>query len=619
MRILYVTQWFDPEPILKGSDFAQLLHLQGHDVRVVTGFPNYPGGTLYPGYRLKPLRSDTMDGIRVDRVPLYPSHSRSAFGRILNYVSFAASLTAYGLVTTPRPDVMYVYHPPLTVGLAAVLVAAVRRIPFVYAIHDMWPDTLAASGMVSNPWVLRAVGRLCQWVYARADRIVVVSPGFKKSLLEKGVPESKIEVIYNWPNETQARSRGDGDLARFALAGRFNVIFAGNIGPAQGLETVLLAAKSLESVVPRVQFILVGDGIEADRLRARAAELAATSVRIMPRVAPSEIGNLLAAADVLLVHLKDEPLFRITIPAKTQFYLAMGKPILMGVKGDAGELIERSGAGMVVEPEDASALAAGVLQLANMPDRDLVAMGARGRAFYEKELSEAAGVRATLAVLYAAVSARRRGSVLKRGFDLITAGVALVVLSPVMIVTAAVLAWDLGFPVLFQQLRPGLHGRPYRLYKFRTMRELRDATGRLLPDAERLTPVGKFVRRLSLDELPQLWNVLRGDMSLVGPRPLLMAYLDRYTPEQARRHEVRPGITGWAQVNGRNANSWDHKLDLDIWYVNNCSFALDLKILAMTLIQMFRGQGISASGHETMPEFRGTLDAKDGPSGPGTS
>jgi lipopolysaccharide/colanic/teichoic acid biosynthesis glycosyltransferase len=146
------------------------------------------------------------------------------------------------------------------------------------------------------------------------------------------------------------------------------------------------------------------------------------------------------------------------------------------------------------------------------------------------------------------------------------------------------------------------------------MRELHDATGNLLPDAERLTLVGKVVRGLSLDELPQLWNVLRGDMSLVGPRPLLVAYLDRYTQEQAHRHEVRPGITGWAQVNGRNAISWDEKLDLDVWYVRNRSFALDLKILAMTVVQVLRGQGISASSQETMSEFRGTLDSRDDPS-----
>lgn len=610
MRILYATQWFEPEPILKGIYFAKLLRMDGHDVRVATGFPNYPGGTLYPGYRLRFIRRDSMDDIAVDRLPLYPSHSRSALGRTLNYISFAVSLTLYGLFTR-KPDVLYAYHPPLTVGIAAAIIAAVRRIPFVYAVHDMWPDTLAASGMVSNRVILGIVDRLCSWVYARADRIVVVSPGFKRALVEKGVPKSKITVIYNWPNEMEARPQGDTDLAAFALEGHFNIVFAGNMGPAQGLETVLKAAKIVETAAPQVQFILVGDGIETDSLRACATEMKLRSVRIMPRVPQSEIGSLLAAADVLLVHLKDDPLFRITIPAKTQFYLAMGKPILMGVSGDSADLVERSGAGLVVKSGDASALAAGVLEFARLPKKELTAMGGRGRAFYEKELSAAKGTRATLEILHSVALTRKRGLIVKRGFDVIVACAALIFLSPFVFVTAAVLALSLGFPVLFRQLRPGLHGQPYCLYKFRTMRELYDAAGEPLPDAERLTPVGKFVRRLSLDELPQFWNVLCGDMSLVGPRPLLIAYLDRYTAEQARRHEVRPGITGWAQVNGRNAISWDHKLELDVWYVNNRSFVLDLKILAMTLVRVFRRQGISADGHETMPEFRGTLDLRD--------
>jgi lipopolysaccharide/colanic/teichoic acid biosynthesis glycosyltransferase len=616
MRILYATQWFDPEPILKGISFATLLRAHGHEVRVVTGFPNYPGGRLYPGYRLRLLRRDIIDGIPVDRVPLYPSHSRSALGRVLNYASFALSLTVYGLFTGRRPDVMYVYHPPLTVGLAAAVVAAVRRIPFVFAIHDMWPDTLAASGMISNRVALRVADRLCRWVYAKADRLVVVSPGFMRKLVEKGVPSSKVDVIYNWPNEAEARARGGSDLTPFALEGRFNIVYAGNIGGAQGLETVVHAAKIVEATAPSVQFILVGGGIETDSVRAVAAELGSRSVRIMPRIPPSEIGDLLAAADVLLVHLKDAPLFRITIPAKTQFYLAMGKPILMGVRGDAADLIEKSGAGIVVKPEDAEALAAGALELSRLPKADLAAMGMRGRAFYERELSAAQGIRATLAVLDAAVGAHRRDSMLKRGFDVAVAGAALVILSPVFLASAAVLALDLGFPVLFRQIRPGRNCRPYCLYKFRTMHELRDASGQLLPDADRLTGIGRIVRRLSLDELPQLWNVVIGDMSLVGPRPLLMAYLDRYTPQQARRHEVRPGITGWAQVNGRNAVSWEEKLDLDVWYVNNRSFLLDLKILAITVVRVLRRQGISAAGHETMPEFRGARDAPDRAGGP---
>jgi len=611
MRILYATQWFEPEPILKGIEFAKLLRAHGHDVRVVTGFPNYPEGRLYSGYRLKVIRRDVMDGILVDRLPLYPSHSRSAVGRILNYVSFAVSLMLYGLVVLKRHDVMYVYHPPLTVGLAAAVITWVRRIPLVLAIHDMWPDALASTGMISSRVVLRTVDRLCHWVYARADRIVVVSPGFKRILCERGIPDSKIELIYNWANEADTRSEAGSDLSAFGLEGRFNIVFAGNMGAAQGLETVVQAAKIVGYTAPNVQFILVGDGIDADRLRRQAAAIATQSVRIMPRMPPSEIGNLLAAADVLLVHLKDDPLFHVTIPAKTQFYLRMGKPILIGGSGDAADLVEKAKAGVVVKPEDAKSLATAALELARCPKEDLAAMGARGRTFYQKELSATKGILATLAVLDAVALRHRRGYIAKRGIDMLMAGAALAFFSPAILVTSAVLMLHLGFPVLFRQVRPGLHGQPYVIYKFRTMRELRDVAGNLLPDAERLTPVTRVVRRLSLDELPQLWNVLRGDMSVVGPRPLLTAYLDRYTQEQARRHEVRPGITGWAQVNGRNAVSWDEKLDMDVWYVNNCCLTLDLKILAMTVVQVFRRRGISAAGHETMPEFRGTLDSRN--------
>jgi sugar transferase EpsL len=163
----------------------------------------------------------------------------------------------------------------------------------------------------------------------------------------------------------------------------------------------------------------------------------------------------------------------------------------------------------------------------------------------------------------------------------------------------------MGSPVFFQQRRPGLGGRPFPIYKFRTMNQARDAQGSLLPDAQRLARFGRFLRSTSLDKLPELFNVLRGDMSLVGPRPLLMEYLPRYTLEQARRHEVKPGITGWAQVNGRNAISWEQKFKLDVWYVDNCSLWLDLKILALTVIQVFQRKGISAGGHATMPVFEG--------------
>ena len=194
----------------------------------------------------------------------------------------------------------------------------------------------------------------------------------------------------------------------------------------------------------------------------------------------------------------------------------------------------------------------------------------------------------------------------KRSLDLALILPGVVLLSPVMLVVAGLVLLTQGVPVIFRQVRPGRGGRPFELLKFRTMRHARDAAGRPLPDAERLTGFGKFLRRTSLDELPELWNVLRGDMSLVGPRPLLMEYLPLYSPEQARRHEVRPGVTGWAQVSGRNALSWEEKFRLDVEYVDRCSLAMDLRILAMTAAAVATARGVSAEGSATMPRFTGS-------------
>ena len=196
--------------------------------------------------------------------------------------------------------------------------------------------------------------------------------------------------------------------------------------------------------------------------------------------------------------------------------------------------------------------------------------------------------------------------VVKRVFDLVVATVAGFVLSPVLALLTLLVRRKLGHPVLFTQQRPGLHGRPFTLVKFRTMTDERDFDGSLLPDERRLPPFGRFLRSTSLDELPELWNVIRGDMSLVGPRPLLMAYLDRYSPRQARRHEVRPGITGWAQVNGRNNLSWEQKFEHDVWYVDNQSLWLDIKIIWLTILKVFKREGITAAGGGWTKPFKGS-------------
>lgn len=199
---------------------------------------------------------------------------------------------------------------------------------------------------------------------------------------------------------------------------------------------------------------------------------------------------------------------------------------------------------------------------------------------------------------------------MKRAYDFLMALLMLILALPLLLLLAVLIRVRLGSPVFFRQLRPGLHGKPFMLCKFRSMSDARNEQGELLPDDIRLGAFGARLRSLSLDELPQLWNVLKGDMSLVGPRPLLMQYLARYSSRQARRHEVRPGITGWAQVNGRNALSWEERLELDVWYVDNRSFLLDIKILVMTARGIFCDKGVSAKGYVTMPEFTGSTQEK---------
>ncbi|WP_345873640.1 sugar transferase [Shewanella algae] len=199
---------------------------------------------------------------------------------------------------------------------------------------------------------------------------------------------------------------------------------------------------------------------------------------------------------------------------------------------------------------------------------------------------------------------------MKRLFDFFTSLCGLILLSPIIALVAWKIRKNLGTPVLFRQTRPGLHGKPFEMVKFRTMKDAVDEQGNSLPDSERMTPFGDKLRNSSLDELPELWNVLKGDMSLVGPRPLLMQYLPLYSKEQARRHEARPGVTGWAQINGRNAISWEEKFKLDVWYVDNRNFWLDIKILLLTVKKVFKREGISADGHVTIEPFTG--QAKQG-------
>lgn len=398
-RILFLTQWFEPEPAFKGLKFVQALAAQGYIVEVATGFPNYPTGRLYPGYRLRPYQREVMEGIVVHRLWLAPNHDGSSLRRMTNYLSFFASALAFCLGRGRRFDLIYVYHPPITVGLAAGLAGVFTGTPFLLDVQDLWPDSVTASGMPATRSLGRLLQPVCQYVYRRAALVVGQARGMTQRLVERGVPESKAITIFNWADETNARARPDYDATWLEFTGRFNVVYGGNIGQAQGLETLVRAADLASRAEARIQLTIVGEGAEREEIADLIAKLGATDVKLRKGVPASDIGSIFAAADVLVMHLKPAPLFEVTVPSKTQFYLAVGKPVLAGVAGEAAAIIAEAKCGVVVPPGDVKAMASAMVNLARKPLASLDAMSRNARATYEKCYSFERGMIATQAAV----------------------------------------------------------------------------------------------------------------------------------------------------------------------------------------------------------------------------
>jgi glycosyltransferase involved in cell wall biosynthesis len=270
-----------------------------------------------------------------------------------------------------------------------------RRVPFLLEIQDLWPDTLGATGMMNNRALLNMVGRWCKWTYRHASRIVVLSPGFKELLVSRGVPEGKIEVVYNWCDEEKRilEASPDASLAEeLGFHGRFNILYSGTMGKAQALAPVLSAAELLKERIPEIRFVFMGAGIETERLKKIAVAKKLENVVFHPRRPVEKIGEVLKIADVLLVHLKDDPLFRITIPSKIQAYLAAGRPILAAVGGNAATMVAEAGAGIPCTPESPGDIAEAAEKLYSMPASEREAMGGNGRKYYYRELSLDRGV-----------------------------------------------------------------------------------------------------------------------------------------------------------------------------------------------------------------------------------
>lgn len=387
MRILFVTQWFEPEPAFKGVDFAAALKARGYDVEVVTAFPNYPGGRLYPGYRIRPYCKETMMGVVVHRLAIWPSHDRSSIGRIANYLSFFASVLSFGLLRGGRYDLVYVYHPPIMPAAAAAIFCRLHGRPLVVEIQDLWPDSVAASGMAGGARILALLGRLCNFVYQRAARIIPQSDRMGDRLLERGVPAAKLRRIYNWSTYRPADAKNVLPAAVVdTFEGRFNVIYGGNLGQAQALDSLIDAAAAASVQHPSIHLHLFGNGIEREALAAYAGRVAPGIVTLHGPVDRQAMDRIFDHADVLAVQLKDDALYTITIPSKVQHYLACGRPIVAGLSGEAASLLHASGAAILCPPQDIAAMADAICRIASMTPSERAAMGAQGREYYESHM-----------------------------------------------------------------------------------------------------------------------------------------------------------------------------------------------------------------------------------------
>jgi glycosyltransferase involved in cell wall biosynthesis len=408
VRVLLLTQLFQPEPNhLKGLEFAKAVRDAGVDLRVLTGFPNYPGGRLYPGYRLRLVAREVLEGVPVTRVMMFPSHDRSALRRAATYLTFAASSAIAICLSHFKPDIVHSYVGPMTLAIPAALARSVRGARTLLDVQDLWPESLTASGMGGHGVVGSAVTRLCQWAYRRSDRVLVLSEGYKRALSDRGVRADRIDVIYNWCDESQIPPPARVQAGPAAGRGeqRLRVVYAGNIGTVQALDVVLDAARILSERGVDVEFTIAGTGVELNRLRERQSREKIAGVRFLGAVAGDAMARVYEDADALLVHLRDAPLSRIAIPQKTQMCLAAGRPILIGVRGEATSLVREASAGLAFEPESGASLADAVSGLSAMSPAERRDLGDHGRRFYADRLSFRRGVEATIRVYRALAGA----------------------------------------------------------------------------------------------------------------------------------------------------------------------------------------------------------------------
>ncbi|MGD0015523.1 MAG: sugar transferase [Bryobacteraceae bacterium] len=535
-----------------------------------------------------------------------PVHAVEMKRQISPLSDLPALFGLWQLIRRRRPAIVHAHTPKA--GLLGMLAAWLALVKVrVYTIHGL-------PLMTRTGWQFHVL-RLAETLACRlATSVYCVSHSVRRVVLDLGIcPEAKVRTLGYGSCSGVNLDRFDpaacGPADRARVRARYGIPedalllgFIGRIVRDKGIRELAAAWQRLRAEFPNLHLLCCGEFEPQDPVPAEVRECLQSDPRVhFSDGFVADMPPVYAALDVCVL-----PTYREGLPTVALECAAMEVPLVATRVPGCTDAIRDGVTGLLVEAQSADALSRAIARLLRDP-RLGKELGRAAREFVRARFSEEI-VFARLLDEYRRLLGESRSvpGFWKRLVDVCGASAGLVVFAPLLVAVSIAIRLRLGRPVLFRQPRAGRGGRPFLLYKFRTMADARDSAGALLPDCQRLTPLGRFLRGTSLDELPQLWNVLKGEMSLVGPRPLYAGYVARYTPEQRRRLEVQPGLTGWAQVRGRNAITWEQKFELDAWYVDHQSFWVDLQILCLTVWQVLQGRGVSQPGHATMPEFMGT-------------
>ena len=597
MKILYIDQYFSTREGNSGTrsyEFAKRFVGEGHKVTMLTTASRYSD---LQGQRRWFCRQ-SIDGIEVVSLRIDYGQKMGYARRVFSFIAFMAASVAIGALG-PRHDLVFASSTPLSVGVSGAVVAWFRALPFVFEVRDLWPQAPVELGIIKNPAIIAALRAVEKWIYRRADRINALSPGMVDAIAACGIDRDGISMIPNAsdPDLPPKKSARQKVRRLYGIGARdFLVVYTGAIGPANDLTAlVAVAQKMRESGAGKVRFLIVGEGSDEKRVRQVVKDSELSNVIFTGAVSRREVGEILSAADLGATCFAPLPVLRTCSPNKMFDYFSAGLPQMVNTPGWIADLVTQSGAGFYWPTDDPGEGAEKIIELSE----DTTArrkMKAAAKNIAKKQFDRGILAAKLLKVFNEArFDAIGRRTIFRDLFDRSAALFAIVAASPFLIGIALAVKLEDGGPVFYKSERIGRNGEAFPMLKFRTMVAGAEKIGLGLNVAcndSRITRTGCFLREWSLDEAPQLFNVLFGNMNIVGPRPALREHVEQYSEKQKRRLRVRPGLTGWAQVNGRNALSWEKKLEYDAWYADNQSFALDMKIIAKTFSVVLRREGL---------------------------